>query len=179
MSITALGLSTSRRRANPRHRAKMSSAGPATAVGLCVALLGSAALADPAAPADPLAVPDQAVATAAAAPASPEGASAKATSAIKPATDAGAYADATTASSYTVDAVDKAIGTNPIERLVKYYMAEWGQGTGPTDPKAPPSIRDGWSPVPQTAPPMPFTDWPYGGATMIGDNRTASEQYPA
>ncbi len=178
MSITALGLSTSRQRAKPRHRARGSSAAPATAVGLCVALLGSAALADPAAPADPSAVADQAVATAAGAPASPEGALAKATSAVKPATDAGAYADATTASNYTVDAVDKAIGTNPIERLVRYYIAEWGQGAGPPDPKAPPSVRDGWSPPPQTAPPMPFTDWPYGGTTMIGDNRTASVDSP-
>ncbi len=157
---------------------KAGSAAPATAVGLCVALLGSAALADPIARAEPAAVQDQAVATAAGTPASPEEAMAKATSAAKPATDAGANADATMASNYTVDAVDKAIGTNPLERFIKYYFAEWGQGTGPTDPKAPPSIRDGWSPEPQTAPPMPFTDWPYGGTTMIGDNRTASVDSP-
>jgi Putative beta-barrel porin-2, OmpL-like. bbp2 len=161
----------------PRRRASISTTS-ATAVGLCVALLGSAALADPAAAPNSSSAQDQTVATAAGAPASPEDALAKAALAAKPAGGAGVNADATTNSSYTVDAVDKAIGTNPFERFIKYYFAEWGQGAAPTDPKAPSSIRDGWSPVPQTAPPMPFTDWPYGGTTMIGDNRTASVDSP-
>jgi hypothetical protein len=79
---------------------------------------------------------------------------------------------------YTVDAVDKQIGTNPFERFVKYYFAEWGKDGAPVDPKAPPSIRDGWPAIPQSTPPMPFTDWPYGGTTLIGDNRTASVDSP-
>ena len=48
----------------------------------------------------------------------------------------------------------------------------------PTAPPAPPSVRDGWTPPPQTNPPMPFTDWPYGGTTALGDNRTASVDSP-
>ena len=148
-------------------------AGLAAPAWVAVALFGSAALADPiTAPS-----PDQAVATAAGAPALPEGALAKA-SAAQPAATAGVNADATTTPSYTVEAVDKAIRTNPFERLAKYYAAEWGQGAAPTDPNAPPALRDGWSPPPQTAPPMPFTDWPYGGSTLIGDNRTASVDSP-
>jgi hypothetical protein len=79
---------------------------------------------------------------------------------------------------YTVDQVDKAIGANPLARLVNYYRAEWGHAVPPTDPNAPTQIRDGWPPVPQTTPPMPFTDWPYGGTTLIGDNRTASVDSP-
>ena len=95
-----------------------------------------------------------------------------------PPASAAAPAPAAGASDYTVDAVDKKIGTNPFTRLVNYYFAEWGQSGAPTDPKAPPSIRDGWPTVPQSTPPMPFTDWPYGGTTLIGDNRTASIDSP-
>jgi hypothetical protein len=82
------------------------------------------------------------------------------------------------APAYTVDAVNAAIGTNPIERFFKYHIAELGQAGPPTDPKAPPAIRKDWPAVPQTTPPMPFTDWPYGGTTLIGDNRTASVDSP-
>jgi len=89
-----------------------------------------------------------------------------------------AGADALTPSNYTVDAVNQAIGTNPVERFVKYYGAEWGKSTPPVDPSAPPSVRPGWPAPPMTTPPMPFTDWPYGGATAIGDNRTASVDSP-
>jgi hypothetical protein len=79
---------------------------------------------------------------------------------------------------YTAQSVDKAIGTNPFNRFVNYYFAEWGQGTPPPDPTAPPSIRAGWPAQPVTSPPMPFIDWPYGGTTLIGDNRTASIDSP-
>jgi hypothetical protein len=79
---------------------------------------------------------------------------------------------------YTAAAVDKAIGTNPVERLFKYYGAEMGQAAAPTDPKAPPTTREGWTAPPQSSPPMPFTDWPYGAATLLGNNRTASVDSP-
>ena len=46
----------------------------------------------------------------------------------------------------------------------------------PTAPPAPSSIRDGWPVVPQTAPPMPFTDWPYGGTTLIVTYRVAGNE---
>ncbi|HEY2658597.1 MAG TPA: outer membrane beta-barrel protein [Caulobacteraceae bacterium] len=73
------------------------------------------------------------------------------------------------------------LGTNVVQRLWNYEKLELGTSSAPVDPTAPPappSIRDGWTPVPQTTPPMPFTDWPYGGTTMIGDNRTASIDSP-
>ena len=87
-------------------------------------------------------------------------------------------ADATTPSDYTVDAVNKRVGNDPISRFLQYYAVEWGKSGPPTDPNAPPSVRKDWPTVPQTAPPMPFTDWPYGGTTLIGDNRTASVDSP-
>jgi len=85
---------------------------------------------------------------------------------------------ATAPPDYTAAAVDKAIGTNPIERLFKYYGAEWGQAAAPSDPNAAPTTRQGWTPPPQSAPPISFTDWPYGASTLIGNNRTASVDSP-
>jgi hypothetical protein len=73
------------------------------------------------------------------------------------------------------------LGTNPFVRFWNYQALEWGKASAPVDPTAPPapaSARDGWPVVPQTTPPMPFTDWPYGGTTLIGDNRTASVDSP-
>jgi hypothetical protein len=72
------------------------------------------------------------------------------------------------------------LGTNPVVRFWNYQVMELGQASAPVDPTVTPvsSIRDGWPVVPQTVPPMPFTDWPYGGTTMLGDNRTASVDAP-
>ena len=73
------------------------------------------------------------------------------------------------------------LGTNPFVRFWNYQKLELGMSSAPVDPTAPPappSARDGWPTVPQTAPPMPFTDWPYGGTTLIGDNHTASIDSP-
>ena len=81
-------------------------------------------------------------------------------------------------SEYTAESVDKAIGTNIFARFFNYYYAEEGQATAPPDPNAPPTIRANWPAVPQTTPPMPFTDWPYGGTTLLGDNRTGSVDSP-
>jgi hypothetical protein len=74
--------------------------------------------------------------------------------------------------------LDKYLGTNPFERLFNYYKLEWGQSGPPTDPNAPPGRRDGWPRTPQTTPPMPFTEWPYGGATSIGVTRSGSVDSP-
>src|SRR5581483_3881491 len=48
----------------------------------------------------------------------------------------------------------------------------------PSDPKAPPSRRDYWPATPQSVPPMPFTEWPYGGSTTIGVTRPSSIDSP-
>lgn len=73
------------------------------------------------------------------------------------------------------------LGSNPFVRFWNYQKLELGKASAPVDPTAPPApsaVRDGWPVVPQTSPPMPFTDWPYGGTTLIGDNRTASVDSP-
>ena len=72
------------------------------------------------------------------------------------------------------------LGSNVLERFWRYQVLELGKSSAPTDPNAPvvSSVREGWPAVPQTSPPMPFTDWPYGGTTLIGDNRTASVDSP-
>ncbi len=74
--------------------------------------------------------------------------------------------------------LDAYLGDNVFERLYNYYKLEWGQAGPPTDPNAPASSREGWPKTPQTTPPMPFTEWPYGGATSIGVNRTGSADSP-
>jgi hypothetical protein len=110
-----------------------------------------------------------------------------ATSAAGPSTAPAASAPASTGTSiiygrpqseYTAASVDKAIGTNIFARFFNYYYAEEGQATVPPDPNAPPTIRANWPAVPQSVPPMPFTDWPYGGTTLLGDNRTGSVDSP-
>ncbi len=70
------------------------------------------------------------------------------------------------------------LGSGFFDRFFRYYGAEMGKAGPPTDPNAPSSRRDGWSPQPATTPPLPFTEWPYGGATSIGVNRSASVDSP-
>ncbi len=72
------------------------------------------------------------------------------------------------------------LGSNPFIRFWNYQKLELGMDAAPVDPtvKAPPATRDGWPTVPQSTPPMPFLDWPYGGTTSLGDNHTASVDSP-
>lgn len=74
--------------------------------------------------------------------------------------------------------LDTYLGTNIFDRLYNYYKLEWGQAGPPADPNAPPGRKAGWDPAPETTPPMPFTDWPYGGTTILGGNRTGSVDSP-
>jgi hypothetical protein len=76
------------------------------------------------------------------------------------------------------DCLDKYLGDGFFERLANYYRLEWGHDAAPADPKAPPSRRAGWSPAAQTAPPYPFTEWPYGGSTNLGTTRPSSVDSP-
>jgi hypothetical protein len=67
---------------------------------------------------------------------------------------------------------------NVISRMADYYKAEWGK-TGPyADPNAPASRRDDYPPQPETTPPYPFTEWPYGAATALGASRPNSVDSP-
>jgi hypothetical protein len=74
--------------------------------------------------------------------------------------------------------LDTYLGDDPVTRFFRYYQLEWGKDGPPTDPKAPPGRRAGWPGTPQSTPPMPFTEWPYGGSTSIGVTRPNSVDSP-
>jgi hypothetical protein len=73
---------------------------------------------------------------------------------------------------------DKGIGDDVWTRFINYYALEWVHDGPPPDPTAPPSRRAGWPPAPQSTPPYPFTEWPYGGATSVGVTRPSSVDSP-
>ncbi|RMB52179.1 putative OmpL-like beta-barrel porin-2 [Sphingomonas sp. PP-CE-3A-406] len=70
------------------------------------------------------------------------------------------------------------LGDGVLTRFTRYYALEMGHASAPSDPNAPASRREGWPAQPATTPPLPFTEWPYGGATSIGANRPASVDSP-
>jgi Putative beta-barrel porin-2, OmpL-like. bbp2 len=76
--------------------------------------------------------------------------------------------------------LDPYLGKDFFTRFYRYYTLEWGHATAPSDPNAPPSRRPDsvWPPTPQSTPPMPFTEWPYGGTTAIGVARPNSVDSP-
>ncbi len=75
--------------------------------------------------------------------------------------------------------LDAYLGDGFFERLVNYYRLEWGHEGPPADPKAPPGRRAGWGDSsPESVPPYPFTEWPYGGSTNIGVTRPGSIDSP-
>ena len=70
-------------------------------------------------------------------------------------------------------------GDNFFKRFFNYQAAEWGKASSPiSDPNAPPGRRAEFPPQPETSPPMPFTEWPYGGTTSLGVNRPSSVDSP-
>ena len=73
---------------------------------------------------------------------------------------------------------DRRIGYDFWTRLVNYYALEMGHDGAPPDPTVPPGRRAGWTPPPQSTPPYPFSEWPYGGATNIGVTRPNSVDSP-
>ncbi len=78
----------------------------------------------------------------------------------------------------TYACLDATLGDHVLERFFRYYRLEWGRDGAPSDPNAPPARRADWPATPQTTPPMPFTEWPYGGATAIGVTRPNSVDSP-
>lgn len=89
-----------------------------------------------------------------------------------------AYQDGAPAASPAPSATTPDLGSDPLARFFNYQKLEWGKAGPPSDPNAPPGRKPGWPDSPVTAPPMPFADWPYGGTTTLGDNRTASVDSP-
>ena len=76
--------------------------------------------------------------------------------------------------------LDAYLGQDFTTRLVRYYQLEWGKAVAPSDPSAPPGRRSdtAWPPTPASSPPMPFTEWPYGGTQNIGVTRPNSIDSP-
>src|SRR5271167_2130692 len=76
--------------------------------------------------------------------------------------------------------LDAYLSDDFVTRLYRYYALEWGHDGPPTNPKAPPSRRSqaAWPATPELTPPMPFTEWPYGGTTTIGVTRPGSVDSP-
>jgi Putative beta-barrel porin-2, OmpL-like. bbp2 len=74
--------------------------------------------------------------------------------------------------------LDPYLGTDFMSRLINYYRLEWGHEAPPTDPKAPPGRRDYWPATPESTPPYPFTEWPYGGTQSFGVTRPNSVDSP-
>jgi hypothetical protein len=76
--------------------------------------------------------------------------------------------------------LDAYLGDDFVTRLCRYYALEQGHDGPPTDPKALPSRRSEaiWPATPESTPPMPFTEWPYGGTTTIGVTRPGSVDSP-
>jgi hypothetical protein len=76
--------------------------------------------------------------------------------------------------------LDPYLGTDFFTRFYRYYALEWGHASAPSDPNAPPGRRSDsvWPPTPQSTPPMPFTEWPYGGTPAIGVTRPNSVDSP-
>jgi Putative beta-barrel porin-2, OmpL-like. bbp2 len=76
--------------------------------------------------------------------------------------------------------LDTFLGDDVATRFFRYYQLEWGKAVAPSDPNAQPSARDAavWPKSPQSVPPMPFADWPYGGSPTIGTTRPNSVDSP-
>ena len=74
--------------------------------------------------------------------------------------------------------LDAYLGTSVTDRFLNYYKLEMGQSSAPSDPSAPAGRIADWPATPETTPPMPFTEWPYGAATSIGVTRPNSVDSP-
>jgi hypothetical protein len=76
--------------------------------------------------------------------------------------------------------LDRYLGDDFFTRFFRYYQLEWGKGMAPADPHAPASSRPDSQvpPTPQSVPPMPFTEWPYGGTQNIGKTLPNSVDSP-
>jgi hypothetical protein len=74
--------------------------------------------------------------------------------------------------------LDAYLGDDVPSRFINYYKLEMGQAAPPSDPNAPAGRIADWPATPQTTPPMPFTEWPYGGTSSLGVTRPGSVDSP-
>lgn len=95
-----------------------------------------------------------------------------------------AAAPAATTSSASCDpyknysCLDSYLGSDIGARIARYYELEMGHAAPPADPNAPSSHRAGWPATPESTPPMPFTEWPYGATTSLGVSQPNSVDSP-
>ncbi len=71
-------------------------------------------------------------------------------------------------------------GPNVFTRLYHNYADEFGKDAPVADPNAPPGRRpvSQMPAAPESSPPYPFTDWPFGGASTIGATTPNSVDTP-
>jgi hypothetical protein len=144
---------------------RMTLAGAAALVGMSPIAAGAQTLASNLAPIVASPAPPAAMTTVSATPQSPSVLVAQAPAAAAPA----APPNCAGVSPYdNYQCLDAYLGDDIWDRLINYYKLEWGQAGPPSDPNSPTPRRAGWPTTPQTTPPMPFTEWPYGGANPIG-----------
>jgi len=74
--------------------------------------------------------------------------------------------------------LDSYLGTDVATRIARYYALEMGHASAPVDPNAPSSHQAGWPATPESTPPMPFTEWPYGATTSLGVSQPNSVDSP-
>lgn len=70
------------------------------------------------------------------------------------------------------------LGDGFLERFSRYYQLEMKHTSAPTNPVSNTSPRPGWPATPQTIPPMPYTEWPYGASTPLGVSRANAVDSP-
>ena len=75
-------------------------------------------------------------------------------------------------------ALDPYLGADFFTRLFNYYSLEMGHDGPPPDPSAPSARRADYPPAPESIPPYPFAEWPYGGASNLGSTRPNSVDSP-
>ena len=74
--------------------------------------------------------------------------------------------------------LDSYLGEDFFTRFWRYYKLEMGHAAAPSNPNALSSHRAGWPATPESTPPMPFTEWPYGATTALGVSRPNSVDSP-
>ena len=74
--------------------------------------------------------------------------------------------------------LNRYLSDDVMTRVVRYYQLEIGHASAPVNPNALPSHRIGWPVTPESTPPMPFTEWPYGATTTLGVSRPNSVDSP-
>ena len=74
--------------------------------------------------------------------------------------------------------LDSYLGQNFSTRFTRYYKLEMGHESAPVNLQALSSRKPEWPKTPQSTPPMPFTEWPYGATTSLGVSRPTSVDSP-